>query len=398
MSEQTVRTGDVAADAGGAAVGAAAVGTGAGGAGSTPPGDRARSATIFDVARLAGVSHQTVSRVLNDLPNVRPATRERVEKAIRQLRYVPSQAARALVTRRSRTIGVLATGLPDYGPTSIVLAVTASARDAGYAVISTNLADSTGPGLRSAAEMLIRQNVEAIVLVVSTRAELEAFEDAELGVPLVAASSQSAGRATTVTVDQYAGARTAVSHLIAEGHRDIRHIAGPVGSMDAEERIRGWRERLEGAGLPIREPERGDWTPESGYRIGRAMLAGAGAGAIAAGEIAADPEARPDGIPSAASLPDAVFVGNDQMALGLLHAIDEAGLSVPGDISVVGFDDIPEAAHFTPPLTTIRQDFALLGRDAMACVLVLLDEDSAGTLPHSRAPSLITRASTAPAR
>ncbi len=338
---------------------------GAGGA------ERTRSVTIFDVARLAGVSHQTVSRVLNDLPNVRPATRERVEKAIRQLRYVPSQAARALVTRRSRTLGVVATGLPDYGPSSVLLAVNESARAAGYAVIATNLADAAGPSLRSAAELLIRQNVEAIVLVAAERAALDAFEGGELGVPMVAVASEARGRAPRVTVDQYAGARAAVSHLLELGHRDIRHIAGPVDSMDAAERVRGWRDRLTEAGLAAGEPERGDWSPESGFRIGRQLIA--------------------------AGAPGAVFVANDQMALGLLHALDQAGLRVPAQVSVVGFDDIPEAAHFSPPLTTLRQDFSALGRDAMAAVLALLDDDRSEALPPSRHPQLIVRDSTSPA-
>lgn len=334
---------------------------------SANAGDKSRVATIFDVARLAGVSHQTVSRVLNDLPNVRPATRDRVEQAIRQLRYVPSQAARALVTRRSRTLGLVATGLPDFGPSSIVLAFGESARDAGYAVIATN-PDTSGAALRTSAEMLIRQNVEAIVLIAAERAALDALDGWELGVPLVAVASETRGRAVRVTIDQYRGARTAVSHLLELGHRDIRHIAGPLGSMDAEERLRGWRERLEETGTPIAEPARGDWSPESGYLSGRAMLA--------------------------AGIPSAVFVANDQMALGLLHAIEEAGLRVPDDVSVVGFDDIPEAAHFSPPLTTMRQDFGALGRAAMGAVLTLLQDDEATGYPPPLASQLIQRAST----
>ena len=338
----------------------------ANGAGPTG-GDKTRVATIFDVARLAGVSHQTVSRVLNDLPNVRPATRERVEKAIRQLRYVPSQAARALVTRRSRTIGLVATGLPDYGPSSVVLTVNESASDAGYAVITTNLADASGRNVRAATEMLVRHNVEAIVLIAAERETLDAFDGWELGVPLIAVASEGRARALRVTLDQYRGARAAVSHLLELGHRDIRHIAGPVGSMDAEERLRGWRDRLAEAGLPIAEAERGDWSPDAGYRIGTELFV--------------------------AGTPSAVFAGNDQMALGVLHAAQNAGLSVPADVSVVGFDDIPEAAHFTPPLTTIRQDFVSLGRDAMIAVLSVLQDEESGLPPAPREPQLIVRES-----
>ena len=332
-------------------------------------GDRNRVATIFDVARLAGVSHQTVSRVLNDLPNVRPATRERVEEAIKQLRYVPSQAARALVTRRSRTIGLVATGLPDYGPSSIVLNFNESARDAGYAVIATNPADAERATLRSATEMLIRQNVEAIVLLAAERAALDAFDGWELGVPLVAIASETRGRGIRVALDQRQGARTAVSHLLELGHREIVHIAGPHGSMDAEERLSGWRDRLAEAGIAGEEPMRGDWSPESAYRIGTELVASGRA-------------------------PRAVFAGNDQMALGLLHALADAGLRVPGDVSVVGFDDIPEAAHFSPPLTTVRQDFVGLGRDAMAAVLTQLQDEESTAPPPTRVPRLVVRAST----
>jgi len=331
-------------------------------------GDRNRVATIFDVARLAGVSHQTVSRVLNDLPNVRPATRERVENAIKQLRYVPSQAARALVTRRSRTIGLVATGLPDYGPSSVVLNFNESARDAGYAVIATNPADAAASTLRSATEMLIRQNVEAIVLLAAERSALDAFDGWELGVPLVSIASESRGRGIRVTLDQYQGARAAVSHLLELGHRDVVHIAGPVGSMDAEERLRGWRDQLAEGGLIGREAPRGDWSPEAGFRIGTELVR--------------------------EGAPGAVFAANDQMALGLLHALADAGLAVPGDVSVVGFDDIPEAAHFSPPLTTARQDFVGLGRDAMAAVLTQLQDEEATAPPPTRVPQLIVRAST----
>ncbi|MFS0735137.1 LacI family DNA-binding transcriptional regulator [Microbacterium sp. 1P10UB] len=330
-------------------------------------GDRSRGTTIFDVARLAGVSHQTVSRVLNDLPNVRPATRERVEQAIRQLRYVPSQAARALVTRRSRTIGLVATGLPDYGPASYVLTVNESARDAGYAVITTTLADAAGPSLRSAAELLIRQNVEAIVLIAAERVALDAFDGWELGVPLVVVSGEPRGRAVRVGLDQYRAARAAVSHLLELGHTDIRHVAGPAGSIDGEERLRGWRDRLLESGLTPTEALRGDWTPASGYDLG-AALAATGA--------------------------EAVFVANDQMALGVLHALQTAGRRVPEDVSVIGFDDIPEAAHFSPPLTTIRQDFVAIGRDAMAAVLALLQDEDGTRLPAPRDPPLIVRGST----
>ncbi|QEO13936.1 LacI family DNA-binding transcriptional regulator [Agromyces intestinalis] len=333
--------------------------------------EKARAATIFDVARLAGVSHQTVSRVLNDLPNVRPATRDRVEAAIRQLRYVPSQAARALVTRRSRTLGLIMTGAPDFGPSATALHFNEAAREARYAVIMASLLETDAASLRSAAELLVRQNVEAVVLIAARRSAVDAVQGIELGVPLVAVASQGAAMTHRVSLDQFEGARRATSHLVELGHRDIRHIAGPGDSLDAAERIRGWRAVLGANGLVAREPLVGDWSPASGYRLGR--------------ELATDASCT------------AVFVANDQMALGVIHALADAGRAVPGDVSVVGFDDIPEAEHFAPPLTTVRQEFDLLGRDALATVLGLLGDEEAAD-PPLRAPALVERASTAAPR
>ncbi len=340
------------------------------GAGRRVSDEKARAATIFDVARLAGVSHQTVSRVLNDLPNVRPATRARVEQAIKQLRYVPSPAARALVTRRTRTLGLIVTGAPDYGPSSTALHFNEAARDARYSVITASMLETDAASLRSTAELLVRQNVEAIVLIAAQRAALDALDGVELGVPVVAVASEDRGALHRVWLDQYAGARLAVGHLAELGHREIRHVSGPTDSVDAAERVRGWAAELGDRGLPAREPLVGDWSPGSGYVHGRAL--------------ADDREMT------------AVFVSNDQMALGVIHALAEAGRSVPDEVSVVGFDDIPEAEFFAPPLTTVRQDFVELGRDAMAGVLAVLSDDD--RMPAPRVPDLIVRASTAPPR
>lgn len=333
--------------------------------------EKARVANIFDVARLAGVSHQTVSRVLNDLPNVRPATRLRVEQAIKQLRYVPSPAARALVTRRSRTLGLISAGRPDYGPASMALYFNEAAREARYAVSMASMLKTDAATMRAAVEMLLRQNVEAIVLIASDRDAVESVNGLELGVPLIAIASQGAGGFHRASLDQYRGARLAVEHLIALGHREIRHISGPMAAMDAVERHRAWRDVLAENGLVAQEAFEGDWTPASGYRFGT--------------ELARDREMT------------AVFVANDQMSLGVYHALSTAGRDVPGDVSVIGFDDIPEAEHFAPPLTTVRQDFESLGRDTMAIVLAALRDDESPVLAQ-RVPELIERESTAPPR
>lgn len=330
--------------------------------------EKARAATIFDVARLAGVSHQTVSRVLNDLPNVKPSTRARVELAIKQLRYVPSTAARALVTRRSRTIGLIATGSPDYGPSSIVLGFNEAARAARYAVSMASILDADAASVRAAVNLLLRQNVEALVLVAERTSALEAIRSIELGVPLLAVESIGRRGFHAVAIDHYAGARTAVRHLIELGHRRILHLGGPLDAVDAIGRVRGWRDELAAHGLIAPEPMIGDWSPNSGYHFGRRL--------------------------SAADDFTAVFAGNDHMALGLIHGLTEQGFRIPEDVSVVGFDDIPEAEHFSPPLTTIRQDFAALGREIMEGLLDVLQDADAPDRPLT-VPQLVVRASTA---
>ncbi|MET0989557.1 MAG: LacI family DNA-binding transcriptional regulator [Glaciihabitans sp.] len=336
---------------------------------ASPAGRPPRTANIFDVARLAGVSHQTVSRVVNDIPNVRPATRARVEDAIRQLRYRPSTAARALVTKRSRTIGLITTGRPDYGPSSTVLGFNDAARKARYNVSIASMVEADPGSIRASVEQLLGQNVEAIVLIAGHREALDAMRAIELGVPLLAVESSGRAGFHSVSIDQYGGARAATDFLVELGHRDILHVAGPADSMDAEERARGWRASLSAHGLVAREPLVSDWSPRSGYLIGKRL-------------------AEADGF-------TAVFAGNDQLALGLIHAFTEAGLRVPADVSVVGFDDIPESEHFTPPLTTVHQDFPALGREILASLIEILRDDEADVTSHTAA-TLVVRASAAP--
>jgi DNA-binding LacI/PurR family transcriptional regulator len=188
----------------------------------------------------------------------------------------------------------------------------------------------------------------------------------------VAVASESMPGLHRISIDQYAGARLATEHLIGLGHREIRHIAGPADSMDAVERRRGWADAMREQGLEVHEPIVGDWLAASGDDAGRALL----------DEGAAT----------------AVFVGNDQMSLGVLHAAHEAGVRVPEELSVIGFDDIPEAAYFSPALTTMRQDFDLLGRDIMATVLEVLRDESTAPDRPARLPELIVRSSTAAPR
>jgi DNA-binding LacI/PurR family transcriptional regulator len=330
----------------------------------------ARAANIFDVARLAGVSHQTVSRVLNDIPSVRPATKLRVEQAIKQLNYTPSPAARALVTKRTRLIGMIAPSSADFGPASIALHISDAARHARYGVVTVTAVGSDTSSVRPLLDSLLSQRVEAIVLIVSDDlAVLDIVRNLVIGLPVIAVAAGPKRGYLTTSIDQYRGARGAVRHLIELGHRQIAHLSGPLSAPDAIERARGWRDELAAAKLVAAEPGLGDWSAASGYAFGENLDLNDGT--------------------------TAVFAGNDQMALGLISALQRRGMNVPRDLSVVGFDDVPEAGYYSPPLTTVSQDFAALGALTMQRVLIALEE------PDNRAEAtpiptrLIVRDSTA---
>jgi len=328
----------------------------------------ARAANIFDVARLAGVSHQTVSRVLNNVPSVRPATRERVEQAIAQLRYSPSPAARALVTKRSRTIGLITPGTYEYGPTSTAVNFNVAARAARFSVDTVSSLDSDPPGVRSIIESLLRQRVDAIVLVVTDIQVLDIVLGLDLGIPIVIVAASTRRNSSVISIDQYRGARTAVRHLVELGHDRIFHLGGPQLAPDSIERVRGWRDEMTANRLVVHEVLHGDWSARSGYELGMRMT-----------------DIEPG---------SAVFAANDYLALGLISALHERGLRVPEDVSIVGFDDVPEAGYLMPPLTTIRQDFASLGALIMQKVLIAMEEPDNVSESTPLPTSLIVRDST----
>ncbi|WP_431246710.1 LacI family DNA-binding transcriptional regulator [Leifsonia xyli] len=327
-------------------------------------------ASMRDVAALAGVSHQTVSRVINGHPSIRESTRQRVREAMVQLHYRPNRAARALVTARSRTIGVLSTSAAAlYGPVSSINAIQDAARAAGYTVAVAQLPDLTAESIAEGLEHLLAQSVEGIVVIAPQEVVMEQLQTSGLDVPYVTLLGGPASVQRELTVDQVAGARAATRHLIELGHERIVHLSGPLTWFEAQARVDGYREELAQAGLDAEPVPEGDWTAESGYRLGLAVLD--------------DP-----GI-------TAVFASNDQMALGLYHAAHERGRRIPDDLSVVGFDDIPEAAHFWPPLTTVLQDFTQLGRRSVES---LVAEIEGGAEPSAvrLLPDLVARRSTAP--
>ncbi len=331
-----------------------------------------RLPVMADVAKEAGVSHQTVSRVLNDHPNVRADTRARVEEAITRLGYRRNLVARALVTKRSRTLGVVSFDTTLYGPASTIYGIEQAARTAGYFVSIVSLKSIDAASVRDAIDYLAEQGVDGVVVVAPQRSAGRALENLPSGMPAVAVEGTHAADVSVVCIDQVQGARLATRHLLELGHETVWHVSGAPDWLETEGRIEGWRAALEEAGRPVPEPLAGDWSPRAGYEAGKSLAAMEGV--------------------------TAVFAGNDQMALGVLRALSEAGVRVPDQISVVGFDDIPESEFFSPPLTTVRQDFDVVGRH---CIEVLLRQIDAGPTAYERLvvpPSFVVRSSTSARR
>jgi DNA-binding LacI/PurR family transcriptional regulator len=307
--------------------------------------------------------------VLNNHPSIRESTRARVTQVMEEIQYRPNRAARMLVTRHSRTIGVLSDSSADYGPARSIVAIEDAARAAGYYVNIANLAASDPESISEALEHLMEQAIEGLVVIAPQVRVFDVLARMSIDVPYV--SFQPTGRTgQLVPADQVAGARMATRHLIGLGHREIIHLAGPQDWIEAEARMRGFLAEIDNAELNTYPPILGDWTADFGYRAGRELLR--------TREFTA------------------VFAASDHMAMGLLHAFHDGGAAVPADISVVGFDDMPETKHLLPPLTTIRQDFDEIGRRA---VEVLLGEVRGDTAVEQGQilPELIVRDSTGPA-
>jgi DNA-binding LacI/PurR family transcriptional regulator len=325
-----------------------------------------------DVARLAGVSQKTVSRVLNNEPYVSAEARQKVLDAAEALGYRLNKAARALVSGRSRAIGVVSLGTALYGPSRLLIGIERAARDAGYALRVANTIEGDPSGIAGAVESLLEQGVDGIVIS-------EPIDEGELtlsvDVPVLvigAPAPFAAPRVVTVGagVDQLA--RAATEHLLDLGHLTVHHLAGPQRWYAARERLESWRTTLAERGCAEPPVVSGDWTAASGYAAGR--------------ELARDPEVT------------AVFAANDDMAIGLIHALTEAGRRVPQDVSVIGYDDIPVAAYVAPPLTTVRQPFDAVAREGLGLLVQTIEHPDKDTIRASDPPvELVVRASTGPA-
>ncbi|MFF5477128.1 LacI family DNA-binding transcriptional regulator [Streptomyces sp. NPDC012935] len=325
---------------------------------------------MADVARLAGVSSQTVSRVSNGFPGVNEQTRQQVLAAMREVGYRPNSAARALRRGEFRTLGVITFSLSTMGNIRTLEAIATSAAQHGYAVTLLPVAVPTQDEVNGAFSRLGELAVDAVIVIMEIHLLDAATVSLPPGVQVVVADSDAGDRYTVVDTDQAGGARDAVRHLLDLGHDTVWHLAGPEDSFAAQRRANAWRGALTEAGAAPPPLVRGDWSAESGYRAGL--------------RLAEQPDCT------------AVFAANDQMALGLLRALHERGRTVPDDVSVIGFDDIPESASFLPPLTTIHQDFAEVGRLCVEGVLSKMRHggpDHGTTLVPTR---LVGRRSTAP--
>lgn len=326
---------------------------------------------MVDVARLAGVSQQTVSRVVNGHSNVSADIRDRVEAAMAQLRYRRNSAARALATSRSMNLGVLSYALSVHGPALALFGIAEEARTNGYSTSLVSIAEVDQASIRAGLDSLVDGGVDAIVVLAPMTAATEVLQRLDTDVPVVRFEQGAPAGPATISIDETLGAQLATRHLLDRGHRTVHFVGGPEGWMASEARRHGWQTELALAGRAVPAVfESEDWSADSGYRAGL--------------RIADDRSIT------------AVLAINDVMALGVMKALHDRGLSVPGDVSVVGFDDRDESAYFQPALTTVWLDFTEVGRRAVESVLGALRGETPSTIPLIQ-PELKVRDSTGPA-
>ncbi|MFP7695739.1 LacI family DNA-binding transcriptional regulator [Trueperella sp. LYQ143] len=332
-----------------------------------PPG-------MMDVAKLAGVSHQTVSRVLNGSDKVAPHTREAVEQAIATLGYRRNSVARALVTSRSGIIGIISSAEPAYGPSSILMAIEVAVRRAGYFTGVAPMLNWDAASLEEACDHLLSLAVEALIVIApfEVAGGIEALHN--INVPVIVVAAQpvniNAGQ-VSVCVDQVSAVRQAMQHLLDLGHRKIAHIEGPQEWYEAVCRKEAWRNALNDAGISTQYSCGGGWDAVTGYQAVEQLFA--------------------------QDAPTAIFAANDVLAMGAIRALHEAGLRVPQDVSIIGFDDIPGISHLVPPLTTIHQDFERLAKAVVRTMTSAIDGEKIGQV-EAVAADLVIRQSTAAVR
>jgi LacI family transcriptional regulator len=326
------------------------------------------SVTIRDVARAAKVSVATVSRALNGHDNVTEEVRRRVLAVAHELRYSPHHAARSLSSRRTHTIGVVLPDLHGEFFSELMRGIDQVARERGLHLLVSSYHGH--PEEQASALRAMRGRVDGLLVMSPHAGDLDFLSENLAALPAVLINSQPTdGEQIALGIDNYGGARTLVEHLIATGHRRIAFIAGPENNFDAHERLRGFRDAMRAIGQADPWVVPGDFGEASGHAAGRSLLV-------------------------AKERPEAVFAANDMMALGCLFAFSQAGVRVPKEIALAGFDDIPLARYVVPSLTTMRVNIAELGAHAMRMLLDLRDGGDPGDRPAPMVPELIVREST----
>ncbi|MET9244020.1 LacI family DNA-binding transcriptional regulator [Nonomuraea sp. NPDC003709] len=341
--------------------------------GHTPPNDTpsGRSASIWDVARVAGVSQQTVSRVINGKTRVSESTRAKVMQVIAELGYRPNRLARTLAGGPASSVTVLTSDTALFGAAATLRGMEEAARAAGFSVGISVLE----PGANSTDVALRLNRPQEPVMVIAyddpgERALRELPPDAPVTAAVERPDDGSGGDPWQLWLDDRAAAAHATRHLLSLGHQTVHYVAIPSSTSALPQRTRGWQDALRAAGRPLPDPLRGGWTPRSGYLAVRSLLADRSVTAI--------------------------LCGNDDLALGVMRAAREAGRDIPGDLSVVGFDDTPASAYLHPSLTTVRLDFEGLGRACFGLLLRRLRPEAALSLPTWNEPELIVRESSGP--
>ncbi|CNE52093.1 MULTISPECIES: LacI family DNA-binding transcriptional regulator [Yersinia] len=309
---------------------------------------RPKSVTLDDVARQAGVSYQTVSRVLNQAVHVSPKTRCKVEQAMTDLNYVPNRVAQQLAGKHSLTLGLATTDLSLHAPSQIAAAIKSRARELGYSIVIAMVDDHSDHACQQAINELLAQRVDGILVNVPlkpTRSQKVVQQCAGTPVLFLDVDPQSA--AFSVLFDPKVGAIQGANHLIALGHQQIALICGPKEAISAQLRYQGWLQALSRASLMPQAVYHGEWDAQSGYQATQKLI-------------------------TSHTPFSAILVANDQMALGVLRALHEHNIDVPGQVSVIGYDDTADSAYFQPPLTTVRQNFKLLGEESVSRLIVRL--------------------------
>jgi len=310
--------------------------------------------TIKDIAKMCDVSTQTISRVINKRPDVSPQTREAVEKAITEMGYKPSALARSLVQQRSYTLGVITAGLRFVGVSQTLNGIAEQCENSNYALLLKELPRFDTPNIVPVIESLIAHQVEGIIFAASELNENIKITQLQLPTycpPIIFLKSQPSPDYTTINIDNYGGARTAVEYLLSLGRREIGLISGPMEWLEARQRKQSWEDALKNAGIKVCDEHwaQGNWSSSSGETAFIELI-----------------EKYPE--------MNAVFCGNDQMSLGLFHHACAIGKRIPEDLAVIGFDDLAESPYYSPALTTIRQPLRELGILAVKTLLVQIED------------------------